>query len=52
MVLDNEMQKELLLKIVLNTSINGSYSTAKEAVDLIDELVETIKTAEIRGSSK
>lgn len=47
MVLDNEKQRELLLQIITSTSIGGSYFQAKEAVQLIDELIENVQNAEI-----
>lgn len=47
MKLDSKEQQQLLLQIVSTTGVRGSYEQAKEAVQLIDELIEDIKKAEI-----
>lgn len=50
MKLDNEQQKALLLQIVSTTGVNGSYGQAKEAVIVIDGLIESIQNAEVSSN--
>jgi excinuclease UvrABC helicase subunit UvrB len=47
MKLDNEQQRELLLTIIRNTPLQGSYQQIKEVTVQIDNLVKDIQEAEI-----
>jgi hypothetical protein len=47
MILDNEEQRKLLLQIITSTNINGFYQVAKEAILLLDNLIESVNNAEI-----
>lgn len=48
MVLDNEEQRQLLLQLITTTPIQGNFMQAKEAVLMLDGLMEDVNNAEIK----
>ena len=47
MLLKDEEQRDLLLRIVSNTNINGPFTQAVEAVRIVNDLIEDIENAEV-----
>jgi|GEM_PF-4908852 len=51
MILDNQQQKNLLINIIRNTQLRGSYRDLKNDIILLDNLLQAIQNAEIAKES-
>jgi len=47
MMLDSEKQRELILQIIKNTPITGSYQQVKDSIAIVDTLIYEIINAKI-----
>jgi len=51
MILDNQQQKNLLINIIRNTQLHGSYRDLKNDIVLLDNLLQAVQNAEIAKES-
>ena len=51
MILDNQQQKNLLINIIRNTQLRGSYRDLKNDIILLDNLLQAVQNAEIAKES-
>lgn len=52
MKLDNNEQRDLLITIIQNTPISGSYPMVSDTVKKIDRLLKSISEAEIKSEAE
>ena len=47
MILDNQQQKNLLINIIRNTQLQGSYRDLKNDIILLDNLLQAVQNAKL-----
>ncbi len=49
MILDNQQQKNLLINIIRNTQLRGSYRDLKNDIILLDNLLQAVQNAKLEN---